>query len=242
MIVLGLKFIPAVLLVIGTVFILFSTIFILTHLRPLTQEEINFLAEKRRKNVIRFYFDFSKNQLIPDKEFKRNMNAHGTFYDIDEPLERFPSFAASLLKYKKHEWIIIGFEKDKKVDLIWLNKGDNKFSVSSILNLPFITATGNLRNYNTVLVLHNHPNWNPNYYTFNKPSNQDIISANEFKKVLNPYGLNLIEFVCERGHHYEYFLSPSDSFYPVSIYQNEVKNANEKTKSRNLLLHFERVF
>jgi hypothetical protein len=242
MIILALKFIPTALLVISGLFILFAIIFIASHLRPLTNDEVIDLAGKRRKNQIRFYFSFTNSPLIPDKEFKKKMDASGTFYNIDEPLERFPSVVASLLKYKKHEWIIIAFEKAKKIDLMWLNKGDNRFGVSSFLNLPLLMATAKLGNYNTILILHNHPNWNPNYYKFNKPSNQDISSANEFKNALNPQGLNLLEFVCERGHHYEYFLSPTESFYPVSIYLTQLENENGETKSKNLLLHFERVF
>ena len=242
MIIYTIKFIPAVLIVIGGAFILFSIIFILTHLRQLTDEEVTDLAGKRRKNQIRFYFSFTNNELTPDKDFKKRMDASGTFYQINEPLEKFPSVAASLLKYKKHEWIIIAFEKDKNIGLIWLNKGQNRYGVSSILNLPFLISAAKAGDYKTILILHNHPNWNPNYYRFNKPSNQDLKSAEEFKKALNPNGLNLIEFVCERGHHYEYYLSPSDSFYPVTIYLDEINKENGRTKSKNLALHFERVF
>ena len=242
MIVLALKFIPSALLVLAGIFLLLASIFIATHLRSLSDDEVIDLAGKRRKNQIRFYFSFHNYQLTPDKEFKKKMDSSGMFYRIDEPLERFPSIAAALLKYKKHEWIIIAFEKAKKVDLMWLNKGINQFGVSSYLNISNILNTAKSGNFNTILIFHNHPNWNPNYYKFNKPSGQDLNSANEFKNALNPAGLNLLEFVCERGRHYEYSLSPADTFYPITIYQTELEKENGKTKSKNLLLHIERVF
>jgi len=230
-----------ILIIVG-VFLLFLGIFILTHLRPLTDEEIKSLAGKRRKNQIRFYYTYSKNVVSPDKDFKKSMNSAGKFYNVDETLSRFPSTAASLLKYKKHEWIIIGFEKDKKIDLMWLNKGFNRASVSSNLTLSNIIYAAKLKDYTSVLILHNHPNWNPNHYNFKKPSEQDLQSANDFMKGLNPIGVNLVEFVCERGTHHEYFISAADTFYPVTEYIDKITSDNNQKKSKNLALHFERVF
>ena len=39
------------------------------------------------------------------------MRADGRFYKIEERLFEFPALATGLLKYKKHEWIIIAFER-----------------------------------------------------------------------------------------------------------------------------------
>ena len=166
-------------LFIGGIFLLFLAIFILTHLRPLTVVEIKTLAALRRKNQIRFYYTYGNNVVQPDKDFKKRMNSEGKFYRVDVTLSCFPSTVAALLKYKKHEWIIIGFEKDMKVDLMWLNKGFNRASVSSNLTLSNIIYTAKLKDYTSVLILHNHPNWNPNYYNFKKPSEQDLPSFAE---------------------------------------------------------------
>lgn len=42
------------------------------------------------------------------------MNPNGEIYLLDEKLEEFPSIAAGLLKYKKHEWRLTALEKDRK--------------------------------------------------------------------------------------------------------------------------------
>lgn len=74
------------------------------------------------------------------------MNPNGTFYRISENLFGFPSTATALLKYKKHEWIIIAFEKDKRAELIWLNKGFDRSGVSPYLPVGGITETAKREN------------------------------------------------------------------------------------------------
>ena len=102
---------------------LFLVVFIVSHLRPLRENEINVLSEKRRNKGIIKYFSFDIQEYSVNKNFKKSMNPNGKFYQISEDLYTFPSLSAGLLKYKKHEWIIISFEKDRKISLIWLNKG-----------------------------------------------------------------------------------------------------------------------
>jgi len=107
-----------VILVLASIFGLIGLIFVFTHLRPLTEDEVKQLGTKRRGKQIRGYFSFAAVGFNVDKEFKKQMNPNGTFYRINEGLFEFPSIAAALLKYKKHEWIIIAFEKHKKIGLM----------------------------------------------------------------------------------------------------------------------------
>nr|MBC7244231.1 hypothetical protein [Chloroflexota bacterium] len=93
---------------------LITIVFVFTHLRPLNEGEINQLATKRRNKQIRGYFSFAAGEFDVNREFKKRMNPNGTFYRINEGLFEFPSIAAALLKYKKHEWISIAFENQKK--------------------------------------------------------------------------------------------------------------------------------
>ncbi len=230
------------LLVLIGIFLLISLTFIVTHLRPLTKDEVKSLGDKRRNRQIRMYFSFDTREFTVNKEFKKRMNPNGTFYRINENIFGFPATAAALLKYKKHEWIIIAFEKDKKVDLIWLNKGFDRSGVSPYLSVEDITKNVKQENQISVLIFHNHPNINPNYYDCRKPSGQDIKSANEFAQVLNQNGINLLEFVCERGKHYEYFLSPAGTFLPLAEFVEAIDNLNGQSKFKNLSLHFERIF
>ncbi len=217
-------------------------ILFVVHLRPLTEEEIKQLATKRRSKAIRRYFLFTKKKFSVDKEFKGRMDPKGRFYRISKSLSEFPSIAAALLKWKKHEWIIFAFEKQQRIDLVWLNKGVDRSRVSPYLSMERIAEIAKQENYESLLVFHNHPNPNPSYYDCSRPSSPDIKSANERARVLNRKGINLVEFICERGEHYQYYLSPADSFLPLSEFIIAINRVNGLSKLKNLSLHFERIF
>ena len=108
-------------------------IFIISQSRPLSNKEINKLANKRRRKLMNNYYNFSNFKYSVDKNFKSNMNSEGMFYRFTkktEDLHTFPSVVSALLKYKKHEWVVIGFEKEKQIDLMWINKGNNNKNVN----------------------------------------------------------------------------------------------------------------
>lgn len=217
-------------------------IFILTHLRPLTEDEVRHLGTKKRRKQIRQYFSFDKREFTVNKEFKKRMKPTGRFYQISDSLYKFPAIAAALLKYKKHEWIIVAFERNKEIFLIWLNKGLNRSRVSSYLSAGNMAKVADEKEATSVLTFHNHPNPDPNYLDCTKPSAQDIETANGRFSVLSERGVNLVSFVCERGRHFEYFLSPADSFLPLPQFIEEINEVNGRSKLKNLSLHFERIF
>ena len=213
-----------------------------THLRPLKETEIVQLAKKRRNIQIKYYFLFDRRQWSINSIFKKNINPNGKFYLMQESLFSFPSVAAALLKSKKHEWIVFAFEKNKIVEKIWVNKGVSNGLAFSYLSAENIAYYSNLDGYNSVLQFHNHPNPNPNYFTCKNPSETDINSAYNYSAVLNQRGINLIEFVCERGLYYEYFRSISDNFLPLYEFIGNIRIRNNISKLNNLKLHFERIF
>lgn len=217
-------------------------IFVVTHLRPLNEQEVHQLGVKRRREEIRTYFSFNTSEFSVNKEIKSRLNPDGKFYQIEESLSNFPSIAAALLKYKKHEWIIVAFEKYKKVCLAWLNKGFDRSSVSLHLSAEHISEIANNNNTTSVLIFHNHPNPDPNFLDCRRPSNQDIQSANAFSSVFNKNNMTLLEFICERGKYYEYYLAPADSFSPLKEIIAKIQEVNGSTKIRNLFLHIERLF
>lgn len=229
-------------LILSAVITILVLAFVLTHLRTLTEEEVKLLAKKRRDKEIRAYYTFNSRELIADKDFKKKMNNNGAFYPMNESLNRFPSLAAALLKSKKHEWVIVAFEKDKNIELIWLNKGSDRNGVTMFLSTETILETSKLKGYQTIIRLHNHPNSDPKRYTCAMPSPQDMKAAIEFSRSLNNNGINLVEFVCERGKHHEYWLSPADSFYPMGDYLSAVSEVNGLSWKGNFGLHFERIF
>ena len=164
------------------------------------------------------------------------------FYPFSYPLHAFPSLAAALLKYKKHEWVLVAFEKDKQVGLVWENKGPDNTQVPLYLPSDQVQMTARREASTSVLVFHNHPNPDPYHFDALRPSDQDHKSATQMASFLNPCGVNVLEFVCERGRFIEYFRSPADGFLPLSGFALAVSHVNGRRKLTNLRLHVERIF
>lgn len=216
--------------------------FILLHLRSLQDAEVNQLAQQRRKKAVKRYFRFNSTRLVMNAEGKKRWSIDGKLLQADEPLERFPSVIAALLKYKKHEWIVIGFEKSRVIKQFWINKGDNRESVASLLGFPEIVQIVREGGYSSVIKLHNHPNPDPQHYSHLIASKQDLVVARSLGNLLSDCGANLIEFVCERGSFLEYSRLISDSFTPVGFFAEGINVTNGKSKWGNLRLHIERIF
>ena len=229
------------LVVIG-VLVIASLVFVVIHLRPLTEGEVQLLANKRRNKHIRMYFSFDNREFTVNREFKRKMNPDGAFYQLNESVYGFPPLAAGLLKYKKHEWVIIAFEREKRVFLAWLNKGPSRESVSSHLSAKDIAVVAKEKDATSVLCFHNHPNPAPGYLDCTRRSEQDIETARVRSWVLNERGTNLVSFVCERGRHYEYCRSPANAFLPRAEFIEAINRVNNQSKLGNLSLHIERIF
>jgi hypothetical protein len=217
-------------------------IFILVYIRPLNEDELRELAMKRRNKVIRTYYTFSRNETQANDKFKKYMKPDGRFYNIKERLYDFPSVAAALLKYKKHEWVMVAFEKDSTVDLLWLNKGADNKSAEIFISFEELSDIAVDNNSTTVLFFHNHPNSNPKLYDCSKPSDIDISSAQIFANILNSKNVNLIEFVCEKGMHYEYYRFIADDFNNIIDFINALNKENNDSRLDNLSLHIERLF
>jgi len=168
-----------VLLVVLAILLGIAALFVLLHLRPLTDEEVQSLASRRRTRAINLYYTFDRREYSVNAKFKRRMAANGSFYDMSEQLSPFPALAAALLKYKKHEWIIVAFERDKVIDKLWLNKGPDKSHVNFGISLPSVQQLAANGNYRSVLVFHNHPNSDPSVYSMRNASDKDKLSASE---------------------------------------------------------------
>ena len=215
--------------------------FVVTHLRHLNDNEVRELATKRRNNEIRAYFTFHQGHTAVDPEFKKRMVPTGTSYPLSYPLYGFPSLAAALLKYKKHEWMLVAFERNKQVELVWENKGPDNTQVSLLADSEFL-FNGLQLDYDSVLVFHNHPNPDPRHFDALVAGGQDNLFAAHYADVFNGSGLNFLMFVCERGKYREFFRSPADTFLPLPDFVAAINGANGLGKLKNLRLHLERVF
>lgn len=224
------------------VFIVLALAYMIYNMRPLTDQEVSQLAANRRQRQIRSHYNFNTWEYSVDLQFKKRMRPDGKFYPMDESLYNFPAVAAGLLKYKKHEWIIVAFEKDGRVSLLWVNKGMDRTSVNLYLPIEQIVEIAKERGYGSILIFHNHPNSDPGRYSCRIASPQDIKTAEIFAQALNENGINLVEFVCERGRHHEYFLAPADSFFPVEGFLKDINRENTGRYSlKNFSLHMEKA-
>jgi hypothetical protein len=222
-------------------FIVFG-IFTLLHLRPLTEEEVISLASKRRGKSVAKYYLFRFGETLVNSAFKKNMAASGRFHEVEMPLYGCPSTVAGLLKYKKHEWIIIAFEEGSRIKKIWLNKGYDNSSASSYLSLEEIVRVAKKYGATSILFFHNHPNPNPRRYSCINPSPTDMETAERYGEFLQSKGFNLLKFVCERGKFYEYYRIIADIFMPQVEFVRAIQEMNDISKWRNYNLHFERLF
>jgi len=163
-----------------------------------------------------------------DPAEKKAMNRTGEFVGCDLDFFEMPSRVAGLLKYKKHEWIVIAFIAKKRVVQFWWNKGPDGTRVWSLLTADTIcTLVRNLK-LDTIAILHNHPNPDPSRYSFSFPSEADLTSAEFFHKILVPMDGNLIEFICERGVPHLYYAAFADGIVPVESVIEEVEAANDR--------------
>ena len=116
----------------------------------------------------------------------------GLVLDLNIPKQFFPAITAWNLKGKKHEWIVIAFEKDGVIFKSYSHKGDDNQSVC-ILPFEVIQTYAERNNATYVLIVHNHPNG------VLSASKEDKISARELSKILKKINVKLDEFVCARG-------------------------------------------
>ncbi len=224
------------------VVIIVILVFVVTHLRPLTQEEIVTVANKRRNKAISQYFAFDVLEAPIDLQFKKKMNSNGKLYEINEPLRTFPSFVAALLKYKKHEWIVVGIEGQRQVRYMWVNKGPDGTQVGLKILFTTLLALSKKNKMNSILVFHNHPNPNPQKMDLRCPSKQDRINTIVWAFECNQNGFNMLDFVCERGRFRCYNLSPAAEFMPLNDFISAVMNDNNRSRYGNLILHLERIW
>lgn len=175
------------------------------------------IAERKRKEEINKYFNFVCVPYAATAREKELLEARGglIFFTNPIPLEMWPSFVAGLLKYKKHEWIVLGFEREKQIIFAWANKGVDAHGVSLAVDIESLVRMACDHKVTTVIQLHNHPNPNPNYYYMLLPSEADVEYAQKLSAVLEKHNIGLICLVCERGRWAEYWRYVPQSFLPV---------------------------
>lgn len=203
---------------------------------PLDAEEIEALARKRQRKAGVRLFAFSTAPLPADPADKRAMRGAGEFVWCDAPFWQTPAWIAGLLKYKKHEWVVIAFVSACRVRLLWWNKGPDGTRVWSLLDDHTLVRLVRQLDADAVAWFHNHPNPDPRLYWMLAPSDADLESAASRAAMLDELGVSLLDFVCERGVPHLYFARVGELTVPTRPIVREIERANGRSVFRNWLL------
>lgn len=212
---------------------------VLRHRYPLEPHEVLQLAQKRQRNAALFEYRFSTAPMSADVSEKKAMKAHGEFLVCDFDYFNAPARIAGLLKYKKHEWIVVALIASKKVVRLWWNKGPDGTQVWSLLDDRILQEAIRFLNPDTIAFLHNHPNSNPSSFRMNSPSETDLRTARYRHRQLGGQGVNVLEFICERGMPHLYYAGFVESLVPTDAVRHEISQANSSTLFRNYRLRKE---
>jgi hypothetical protein len=194
---------------------------------PLNPEEILELARTKQWRHLLAVHAFSSIPVAADASKKKAMKASGQFVRCDLGFSQLPSSIAGLLKYKKHEWVVLVFVKDLHAEYLWWNKGQDGTSVSPHLRGGYLDNALRLHKPDMVVRLHNHPNPDPLKYRVNQPSSQDLTSAEYFSNLLSQQGIAFMDFVCERGVPYLYYAFLSSRSAPIDEFIKNISKIND---------------
>lgn len=213
--------------VIATVIIIFL---VFLSLKPIEESQLNKLALKIREHKVKNHFPKNFKTSGKSSRFKKHMNPKGGFFETNIDRKSIAVEATKMLKYKKHEWIIIAYEKNQKIKLIWTNKGNEK-SVYPLLRNNQQLQLVQKRDFDTVYIFHNHPPHS--LFKGDKirllASQQDYKSAKYTAKFYKEQNVTIAEYVCANKGYTPYFISPKKDLFPFkSIYQELEEKANSK--------------
>lgn len=207
--------------------------------RPLDTAAMEAVAAKRRRRAVAAYFRFSRAQVVADMTFKKAMRPQGAWCQLDYSLYEWPAAAAALLKGKKHEWVIIAFEHGGRISRLWVNKGVDNRNVCVLLGPMALVEECHRAGFSSVFIHHNHPNHDPRHLNMLVASKLDIEFSNEYARAVVPSGINLFQFICERGRYTCFHSRVAESFLPVRTFFDQVHRQNGVSRLDNIRLHLE---
>lgn len=221
-------------------YLIYKISFFVTYSKPLSEDEILQLAEKKMKKSVRDSFEFKLlEDVCPKKDFKSSLNPEGEFYECDIRIASFPTYVARLLKGKKHEWVVLAVCDDNFAKGFWANKGFDRTEVSFGCSIDYICKKAETLGCNTIMCFHNHPNRNPNYLNCLVASEQDKKSAMICSLDCEAFGKSWIDFVCERGQFLKYYQNIVWGNYKSDFYVGLIKQNNNVSRLKNVALHKE---
>jgi hypothetical protein len=194
--------------------------------QPLSEDEVAWLAERRRRRAIDQHFNFSPEPAAMDLAFKASMKPDGAFHSVDYPIEAALSIVAAHQKYKKHEWVVLLICRDRKAISMWCNKGPDGTQVSPSIPVEQIAAIAARIGADTVVRAHNHPNSYGGRISLLAPSGQDLRSAEHLGELFISKSISFLDVVCERGRWLVFADRHPDDRFPLHEMREAVTAAN----------------
>ena len=122
---------------------------------------------------------------------------------------------------------------------LWWNKGPDGTTVRAFLSEGALYSAIITLKPDTIAIFHNHPNPDPSLYQMNQPSEADLIHARFYNDLCGKLGVNLLEFICERGSPHLYYAGFVDTMIPIRTIIFEIQQVNGKNIINNYLLRKE---
>ncbi|MCX6865462.1 MAG: hypothetical protein NTV46_04445, partial [Verrucomicrobia bacterium] len=122
---------------------------------------------------------------------------------------------------------------------LWWNKGPDGTKVWLFLRDHSLKGAICSFKPDSIAILHNHPNPDPSRYRMNIPSEADLRSAGFYDGEFSRHGINLLEFICERGVPHLYYASFDNSVVPIGPISDEIQRINGTSIFKNYSLRKE---
>jgi len=204
--------------------------------QPLSEDQLWRGAEKQRRRAVEELLRPAPLEVAADPVYKGSMKAEGRWDRLPLALPHVPSFVGDLLKYKKHEWIVVGLVEAEGWVSLWMNKGEDRMSVASHLGREGVAERARRTGAYLVALFHNHPNPDPARLVLTAPSQQDERLAHEWAAFLNALGISVAAYVCERGRAHRYAAYAADNLFPVARFYTALREANDRSWWHNVRL------
>ncbi len=180
--------------------------------QPLSYEQVKRLAQKYAEEYINQRYVFEKEKQSIETDFRANLDPDGQWYKVHISMREFPAYVSALLKDKRHEWVVLGLERNGTIYEIWVNKGENNKSVSFKCEIDGAIWKCKAMKGTSIFRLHNHPNADPKHFTTLVASDQDLISAKSCSEIVCKEGLHWFDFVCAQGDFLEFYRAMAIGF------------------------------
>lgn len=226
------------------ILLLIVLVVLIKHMFPLSEEQVKQVAKKEREKMINHYYTFSNNEWNDiEEDFSKPLNPGGDFYNLDLSLYSFPAFASYLLKDKKHQWILVAYEKDKRIICFWANKGSDKYTVQLYIPDNTIVNKAVKIGATSLLLFQNHPvSAGENRIERIRPTADEHDLAHNKASLFNRYNINFLSFICATGSFSRYYMKCTSLFYSEEQYIKRIDKLNGYSIYCNLKLHAMRYF